>query len=89
MCRQLGLHSVKLELPAATAQADLLARVTELNRDPAIHGILVQSPPPPPIDEAAIIRALDPAKDVDGFHPMNIAKLALGDTSASLAMFIG
>ncbi len=81
MCRELGLHSVKLELPAETAQADLLARVEELNRDPAIHGILVQSPPPPQIDEAAIIRALDPAKDVDGFHPMNIAKLALGDTS--------
>jgi methylenetetrahydrofolate dehydrogenase (NADP+)/methenyltetrahydrofolate cyclohydrolase len=79
MCRELGLHSVKIELPAETTQADLLARVEELNRDPAIHGILVQSPPPKQIDEAAIIRALDPAKDVDGFHPMNIAKLALGD----------
>jgi methylenetetrahydrofolate dehydrogenase (NADP+)/methenyltetrahydrofolate cyclohydrolase len=79
MCRELGLHSVKLELPAETTQEDLLARVAELNRDPAIHGILVQSPPPPQIDEAAIIRALDPAKDVDGFHPTNIAKLALGD----------
>ena len=81
MCRELGLHSVKLELPAETTQADLIARVAELNRDPAVHGILVQSPPPPQIDEAAIIRALDPAKDVDGFHPMNIAKLALGDAS--------
>ncbi len=79
MCRELGLHSVKLELPADTTQADLLARVVELNRDPAIHGILVQSPPPKQIDEGAIIRALDPAKDVDGFHPLNIAKLALGD----------
>lgn len=79
MCRELGLHSVKLELPAATTQAELLARVTELNRDPAIHGILVQSPPPPQIDEKAIVRALDPAKDVDGFHPMNVAKLALED----------
>src|ERR1700675_3278484 len=79
MCRDLGLHSVKLELPAETTQAELLARVEELNRDPAIHGILVQSPPPEQIDETAIIRALDPAKDVDGFHPMNIAKLALGD----------
>ncbi len=79
MCRELGLHSVKLELPAETTQADLLARVEELNRDPAIHGILVQSPPPKQIDEGAIVRALDPAKDVDGFHPMNIAKLALGD----------
>ena len=81
MCRDLGLHSVKLELPAETTQAELLARVDELNRDPAIHGILVQSPPPKQIDEAAIVRALDPAKDVDGFHPMNVAKLAMGDDS--------
>ncbi len=81
MCRDLGLHSVKLELPAHTTQQDLLERVRELNRDPAIHGILVQSPPPKHIDEAAIIRAIDPAKDVDGFHPVNVAKLALGDDS--------
>jgi methylenetetrahydrofolate dehydrogenase (NADP+) / methenyltetrahydrofolate cyclohydrolase len=81
MCRDLGLHSVKLELPADTTQEQLLARVDELNRDPAIHGILVQSPPPKQIDEAAIVRALDPAKDVDGFHPANVAKLALGDDS--------
>src|SRR5947209_18725411 len=79
MCRELGLHSVKLELPATTKQEELLARVDELNRDPAVHGILVQSPPPPHIDEAAIIRALDPRKDVDGFHPLNVAKLAMGD----------
>ena len=81
MCRDLGLHSVKLELPAATTQAELLLRVTELNRDPAIHGILVQSPPPKQIDEATIVRALDPTKDVDGFHPVNVAKLTLGDES--------
>ena len=81
MCRELGLHSVKLELPADTTQAELLQRVHELNGDPAIHGILVQSPPPKQIDEAAIVRALDPAKDVDGFHPANVAKLALGDDS--------
>lgn len=81
MCRDLGLHSVKLELPAGTTQAQLLAHVEELNRDPAIHGILVQSPPPKQIDEAAIVRALDPGKDVDGFHPVNVAKLALGDES--------
>src|ERR1051325_6156778 len=79
MCRDLGLHSVKLELPADTTQEQLLARVEELNLDPAIHGILVQSPPPKQIDEAAIVRALDPAKDVDGFHPTNVAKLAMGD----------
>ena len=81
MCRELGLHSVKLELPANTSQAQLLAEVEKLNRDSAIDGILVQSPPPPQIDEGAIIRALDPAKDVDGFHPANIARLALGDSS--------
>ncbi|MEP6821979.1 MAG: bifunctional methylenetetrahydrofolate dehydrogenase/methenyltetrahydrofolate cyclohydrolase FolD [Chthoniobacterales bacterium] len=81
MCRELGLHSVKLELPAETTQDELLARVDELNRDPAVHGILVQSPPPKQIDESAIVRALDPAKDVDGFHPMNVAKLTLGDLS--------
>src|SRR5262249_37542316 len=62
-----------------TTQDELLAKVNELNRDPAVHGILVQSPPPPQIDEAAIVCALDPVKDVDGFHPLNVAKLALGD----------
>jgi methylenetetrahydrofolate dehydrogenase (NADP+) / methenyltetrahydrofolate cyclohydrolase len=79
MCRELGLHSVKLELPATTTQEELLARVDELNRDEKIHGILVQSPPPPQIDEAVIVRTLDPRKDVDGFHPLNVAKLALDD----------
>lgn len=80
-CRELGMHSVKHELPATTSQAALLAIVRELNNDPAIHGILVQSPPPKHIDEAAIVRAIDPAKDVDGFHPVNVAKLALEDPS--------
>jgi methylenetetrahydrofolate dehydrogenase (NADP+) / methenyltetrahydrofolate cyclohydrolase len=79
MSRELGLHSVKLELPESTSQVELLARVEDLNRDPAIHGMLVQSPPPKQIDEAAIVRALNPAKDVDGFHPLNVAKLAMGD----------
>jgi methylenetetrahydrofolate dehydrogenase (NADP+)/methenyltetrahydrofolate cyclohydrolase len=79
MSRELGLHSVKLELPESTSQAELLTRVEELNRDAAVHGILVQSPPPKQIDEAAIVRALNPAKDVDGFHPLNVAKLAMGD----------
>src|ERR1051326_133452 len=79
MSRDLGLHSVKLELPESTTQHELLARVEELNRDDRIHGILVQSPPPKQIDEAAIVRALDPRKDVDGFHSENVAKLALGD----------
>jgi methylenetetrahydrofolate dehydrogenase (NADP+) / methenyltetrahydrofolate cyclohydrolase len=80
-CRELGFHSVKHELPATTSQAALLDLVARLNSDPAIHGILVQSPPPPHIDEAAVIAALDPAKDVDGFHPENVAKLVLEDPS--------
>src|SRR2546421_5738650 len=79
MSRELGLHSVKLELPDSTTQSELLARVDELNRDPKVHSILVQSPPPKQIDEAAIVRAVDPRKDVDGFHPLNVAKLAMGD----------
>ncbi|MFZ9920411.1 MAG: bifunctional methylenetetrahydrofolate dehydrogenase/methenyltetrahydrofolate cyclohydrolase FolD [Terrimicrobiaceae bacterium] len=78
---ELGLHSVKEELPADTTQDQLLALVEKLNADPAVHGILVQSPPPPQIDEAAIVRAIDPRKDVDGFHPVNVAKLALEDPS--------
>jgi methylenetetrahydrofolate dehydrogenase (NADP+)/methenyltetrahydrofolate cyclohydrolase len=79
MCRELGLRSSKLELPASTTQKELLNRVNELNADSHIHGILVQSPPPAHIDEAAIVRALDPRKDVDGFHPENVAKLVLDD----------
>jgi methylenetetrahydrofolate dehydrogenase (NADP+) / methenyltetrahydrofolate cyclohydrolase len=82
MCRELGLHSLKLELPESTTQGELLRRVEELNRDPSIHGILVQSPPPEHINEAAIVRALDPRKDVDGFHPENVAKLVLDDPTA-------
>ena len=81
MCRELGLHSVKLELPASTTQTELLRRVEELNATSSIHGILVQSPLPKHIDEAVIVRALDPRKDVDGFHPENVAKLVLDDPS--------
>lgn len=78
-CRELGFYSEKHELPAGTTQAELLALVGRLNADPKIHGILVQSPPPPHIDEAAVVAAIDPAKDVDGFHAVNVAKLALED----------
>jgi methylenetetrahydrofolate dehydrogenase (NADP+)/methenyltetrahydrofolate cyclohydrolase len=77
--KELGLYSVKHELPAETTQAELIALVRALNADPAVHGILVQSPPPAHIDEAAVVEAIDPRKDVDGFHPINVAKLALGD----------
>ena len=75
----LGFHSVKKELPASTTQAELLAVVEELNLDASVHGILVQSPPPPHINEAEIVRAIDPRKDVDGFHPENVGKLAMDD----------
>jgi methylenetetrahydrofolate dehydrogenase (NADP+) / methenyltetrahydrofolate cyclohydrolase len=81
-CRKLGMHSRKIELPAETTQEELLRVVAGLNADPAVHGILVQSPPPPHIDETAIVRAIDPRKDVDGFHPVNVAALAMDDPSA-------
>ncbi len=76
-CRELGMYSRKFELPAETSQTDVLALIAELNADPAIHGILVQSPPPAHINEREIILALDPRKDVDGFHPLNVAALAM------------
>ncbi|MCX6966639.1 MAG: bifunctional methylenetetrahydrofolate dehydrogenase/methenyltetrahydrofolate cyclohydrolase FolD [Verrucomicrobia bacterium] len=79
MSHELGIYSVKHELPAETTQEELVALVHRLNADPAIHGILVQSPPPAHIDEAAVVAAIDPRKDVDGFHPVNVAKLALDD----------
>ncbi|MDB6153119.1 MAG: Methenyltetrahydrofolate cyclohydrolase [Chthoniobacteraceae bacterium] len=82
MCQELGMHSVKHELPASVSQADLIHIVHQLNADPAIHGILVQSPPPAHINERAVVDAIDPRKDVDGFHPLNVAKLALGDSDA-------
>ena len=80
-CAELGLFSRKIELPVDATQDEVLAVVEELNTDDRIHGILVQSPPPPQIDEEAIVRAIDPAKDVDGFHPENVAKLALEDST--------
>jgi methylenetetrahydrofolate dehydrogenase (NADP+)/methenyltetrahydrofolate cyclohydrolase len=78
----LGFYSRKIEVSAATTQIELLQIVKELNQDPSIHGILVQSPPPSHINEAEITLALDPKKDVDGFHPINVGKLAIGDPTA-------
>ncbi|MFT6179099.1 MAG: methylenetetrahydrofolate dehydrogenase (NADP+)/methenyltetrahydrofolate cyclohydrolase [Akkermansiaceae bacterium] len=80
-CAELGIHSEKIVLSKDATQEEVLETVHRLNADPAIHGILVQSPPPPQIDEAEIVRAINPAKDVDGFHPENVAKLALEDSS--------
>ncbi len=73
-----GMHSVTIRLPADTSQADLLAQVEALNKDPSIHGILVQLPLPKGLDEKAVISAIDPAKDVDGLHPVNAGLLAQG-----------
>ena len=75
----LGIHSEQVTLPADTAEAELLARIDRYNHDPAIHGILVQLPMPRHIDEAKVLFAIDPAKDVDGFHPVNVGKMLLGE----------
>lgn len=80
-CEELGIYSQKWALPAQTSQEELLRLIDQLNRDERIHGILVQSPPPPHIDEAAVVLSIDPRKDVDGFHPVNVAKLVLEDSS--------
>jgi methylenetetrahydrofolate dehydrogenase (NADP+)/methenyltetrahydrofolate cyclohydrolase len=77
-CEQAGLHSVLEQLPADLSEADLLARVNALNRDPLIHGILVQLPLPAHIDAHKVIEAIDPAKDVDGFHVASAGALMTG-----------
>jgi len=74
-----GMYSLNLRLPADTSQADLLSRVDALNSDPKIHGILVQMPLPKQIDPDTIIRRIDPGKDVDGFHPVNVGKMLVGE----------
>lgn len=78
---RLGLKSTTTVLPTATTQAELLTLIARLNNDAAVHGILVQAPLPAHIDQAVIFAAVSPAKDVDGFHPVNVGKLILGDTT--------
>ena len=78
-CAEMGIYSDKRVLPADATQEEVLAVVEELNDDPKIHGILVQSPPPPQIDEKEIVRAIKPEKDVDCFHPVNVGKMLLGE----------
>jgi methylenetetrahydrofolate dehydrogenase (NADP+)/methenyltetrahydrofolate cyclohydrolase len=73
-----GIDAIDLRLPADTSESDLLAKVEELDADPQVDAILVQLPLPKQIDEAKVIRALAPAKDVDGFHPFNAGQLYLG-----------
>ncbi len=76
-----GMASFEYKLAADTAQADLLALIAKLNADPAVHGILVQLPLPKGLDTQAVINAIDPAKDVDGLHPINAGRLATGLTA--------
>ncbi|WP_126153413.1 bifunctional methylenetetrahydrofolate dehydrogenase/methenyltetrahydrofolate cyclohydrolase FolD [Paracoccus haematequi] len=78
MTREVGMNSYEHRLPADTPQADLLALIDRLNADPAVNGILVQLPLPSHMDEFSVINAIDPAKDVDGFHILNVGRLATG-----------
>jgi len=78
-CAEAGIHSEVIALAADAAQSDVLARIDRLNGDPRVHGILCQLPVPPQIDPAAVIDRIDPRKDVDGLHPLNVGKVALGD----------
>jgi len=78
-CRELGLFSMKIEKAATISQAELLDVIDELNADDSIHGILVQMPLPKHLDTDEVIRRIDPAKDVDGLHPLNLGKLAMDD----------
>ncbi len=79
-----GFHSIQHNLPVGTSEADLLALVDALNADGAVHGVLVQLPLPRHIDSARVLEAIAPAKDVDGFHPINVGLLSIGDTSRAL-----
>ncbi len=75
----LGIYSERLDLPAETTQEELLALIDRLNKDPKIHGILVQLPLPKHLNETEVLFAIDPKKDVDGFHPVNVGKLMIGE----------
>jgi methylenetetrahydrofolate dehydrogenase (NADP+)/methenyltetrahydrofolate cyclohydrolase len=75
----LGIYSERHDLPAETTQEELLELIDKLNKDPKIHGILVQLPLPKHINETEVLYAIDPKKDVDGFHPVNVGKLMIGE----------
>ena len=74
-CRELGMLSEEIRLPATVTTAEILARIDALNKRPEIDGILVQMPVPPQVDSRAVLLAVDPVKDVDGFHPFNVGQL--------------
>ena len=78
-CDEAGMRGETIRLPATTSTVELLAIVDRLNADPAVHGILVQMPLPRGLDADAVLRRIDPAKDVDGFHPVNVGLLSIGD----------
>ncbi len=78
-CANLGIYSERHDLPGNTSEKALLELVEKLNKDPKIHGILVQSPPPPHINESRVIFAINPDKDVDGFHPVNVGRMVIGE----------
>ncbi len=82
--KSLGFHSEQITLPATTSEAELLALVAKLNADSAVHGILVQLPLPKSIDAPRVLEAIDPRKDVDGFHPINVGLLSIGETGRAL-----
>ena len=79
-CKELGLYSIHVELPDNATEAELLAKVAELNNDPRIHGILVQLPLPGHLNAHKVIEAINPDKDVDGFHEKNVGALVTGET---------
>lgn len=78
-CEEIGIYSDDNRLPAQASQKDLMALVEKMNNDPKIHGILVQLPLPKHLNEAEVLLAIDPAKDVDGFHPMNVGKMVVDE----------
>ncbi len=78
-CEELGMHSVTIRLPESTTEAELLNKIHELNHDHSIHGFLVQLPLPKHINEDVIINAIDPKKDADCFHPVNVGKMLIGN----------
>jgi methylenetetrahydrofolate dehydrogenase (NADP+)/methenyltetrahydrofolate cyclohydrolase len=77
-CGDIGIYSEDIRIPAETSQAELMALIDKLNKDEKINGILVQLPLPKHLDEGEVLLAIDPAKDVDGFHPVNVGKMMLG-----------
>ncbi len=77
-CEEVGFYSVTLEMPESTSEDALLAKIEEFNQEKKIHGILVQMPLPKQIREEKVVEAVDPTKDVDGFHPINVGRLAMG-----------